>query len=204
MHEQLGDLPVYAPGLEETLRTAVQKRNGLLAEYFDHWSAAGAAANAIRQLTGTSETGIGPALATLAEIEACLDRVHACYTELGWIPRHNGDFDGDSFLRMVLERNIANSKIRALGELPEEFHDDFRHLFDGSGCASLRDSSRIGQELDALRASLDALLERSDDFSLFMGTPPEAASPRLQALRADLDALWEGFRAAARAVGRQF
>ncbi|MCC2971109.1 hypothetical protein [Massilia sp. IC2-476] len=203
MHEQLADLPAHTPGFKDTLKAAVQKRNGQLAEYFDHWSAAGAAANAIRQLTGTSETGIGPALATLAGIEACLDRVHGCYTELGWIPRHNGDFDGDSFLRMVLERNIANSKIRALGELPEEFHDEFRHLFDG-GSPALRNSDSIREELDALRADLDALLGRTDDFSLFMDTPPQEASPRLQALRADLDMLWEGFRAAAGAAARQF
>ncbi len=205
MHEQFGEWTPAAPGLDDRLQAAIQKRNRELAEYFDHWASAETAANAIRQLLGASETGIAPALATLVEIEDVLDRIHACFVELGCIPRHNGDFDEDSFLRMVLERNIANSRIRQLADLPEEFHDEFRHLFDeGAGSLAARNSEAIRLDLDAAQRVLAALLARPDDFSLFMGTSLDAASARLQILRTELNALWEGFRRSARAAAHQF
>ena len=63
---------------------------------------------------------------------------------------------------------------------------------------------RCMPDLAQARATLDALLGRSDDFSGFMLTGDETASPRLQALQADLNALWYGFQDAARAAAHQF
>lgn len=204
MQEQLGT--PQASAQDDTLGATLEKRNRELAAYFDHWATAGACANEIRQLVGDSETGIEAVLATLADIEHSLDTVHGYFTELGHIPEHNGDFDADSLMWVVIERNIGNGKIRTLDDIPEALRDDFRYLFEGDELLYVerpRGSEAIRIDLGDEREELDRMLARGRDFSDFVPAGGKSADS-LADLRAELNALWDELRAAARAAAWHF
>jgi hypothetical protein len=214
MQEQLGK--PQAPAPDDTLGATLEKRNRELAAYFDHWATAGACANEIRQLTGDSENGIDAVLGTLAEIEQSLDVIHGYFTELGHIPEHNGDFDADSLMWAVIERKIGNGKIRTLDDFPEALREDFRYLFEGDELLYVerpRDSEAIRIDLDDERGELDGMLGRPHDFSDFVPDRRKegrkdgrksSGADSLEDLRAELNALWDELRGAARAAAWHF
>jgi len=205
MQEQPGN--PQAPAPDDTLGATLEKRNRELAAYFDHWATAGACANEIRQLIGASETGIEAVLANLAEIEASLDAIHGYFTELGHIPEHNGDFDADGLMWVVIERNIGNGKIRTLDDIPEALRDDFSYLFEGDELLYVerpRDSDAIRTDLGDQRAELDGMLARPYDFSSFVPAGQKNGKDSVEDLRAELNALWDELRDAARATAWHF
>jgi len=205
MQEQLGIPQASAP--DDALGATLDKRNRDLAAYFDHWATAGACANEIRQLISPSETGIEAVLANLAEIEGSLDAIHGYFTELGHIPEHNGDFDTDSLMWAVIERNIGNGKIRSLEDIPEALRDDFRYLFEGDELLYVerpRDSDAIRDDLRNECEELDGMLARPYDFSNFVPDGQNKGEYILEDLRTELNALWDEFRDAARAAARHF
>lgn len=202
MQEHIGEMPDDANSLDDRLDAIIHKRNMELGIYFDHWSIAGACANEIRQLVGANGTGIDAVLATLADIEQGLDVVHGYCTELGHIPEHNGDFDADGLMWVVIERNIGNGKIRTLDDIPAALRDDFRYLFEGDELLYVerpRASDAIRDDLGNERRELGLMLARPHDFS---GLVAEGAAGA--ALRTELNTLWDEFRDAARAAAWHF
>lgn len=206
MQEQLVESPSSSPMLDDRLKAAVQKRNRELADYFRHWARLEDCANGIRQLVGASSMGIDAVMNTLSRIEDSLDLIHAYLTELGRILRHNGDFDLDSYLCTLFERQIGNRQIRRIEEIPEAFHDNFRQLFAADTqqpIALPRETDAIRADLGAAREALDALIARKENFSAYLPDSKTSDSPELDAVRKELAFLWDEFLLAARAAAYQ-
>jgi archaellum component FlaC len=205
MNERAMDAQDHALSSEEKLTVAVQNRNQKLDEYIDKQCTVEVIASNIRELIEPSGKGIERVLSTMSDIESRLELMDGLFLELGCIPEHGGDFDTRYYQWMRLERKIANRKITEIEEIPEEFHDDFRHLFDSSyEDQRPRDTEAIRDDLKYDIEELGYMLERFDDFSNYVPLERKKSSPQLNALREELNELWDEFKDGAKAVAYHF
>ena len=194
-----------SPAPASELEEAVRKRNASLDEYLDRRFDVQEIAKEIRQLLGPSPEGIEKTLMTMSDIESLLDANEELLVELGHLPEHGGDFDIVYYQWMRLERRIADGKIEALSDVPKEFHADFSYLFDHFYDGRWpRNSEAICDDLDVNLEELDYEVRSRYDFSNFMPQGRTKRSPKLDALRAQLNQSWDEFKLAARAVAYHF
>jgi len=190
---------------QSKLDEAVRKRNHSLDAYENERSDMEELADSIRRLLGDSPEGVEQTLATMDGITSLLDANDDLLVELGCIPEDRGDFDIASYQRMRLERRIADRKIEDLSEVPEQFQDDFRHLFDDPGADDRpRDTEAIRDDLAVNIEELGYEIESHYDFSNFMPQGRTKGSPKLDALRDELNEKWDEFKSAAWAVAHHF
>lgn len=188
---------------DSKLAEAVRKKNQSLTEFYKaQWEAEDIAED-IRRLLGPSPAGVDRVLATMSSIEWRLQDLEEMFQELGCIP-DSGEFDTDNYRWLLVERRIANRQIRELSDVPEEFQDSFRHLFDDPSGDQPRDTEAIR---DDIAMSLEVLRDETrfaDDFSRFMPQGRKKGSAKLDALRDELNERWDEFKSAAKAVAYHF
>jgi hypothetical protein len=205
MNEKTTDVPDHALSAEEKLTVAVQNRNQKLDEYWDKQNNLETVADEIRQLIGPVAKGAVQVLSTMSDIESRLEVMDELFVELGHIPTDLDHFDIRCYQWMKLERKIANRKIRQIEEIPEEFHDDFRHIFGSSYPDELpRDTAAIRDDLSYQIEELRYMFEGAYDFSDYMPEGRKKNSQQLDSLRDKLNELWTEFKDAAKAVAYHF
>lgn len=193
------------PAPESKLEEAVRKRNHSLDAYWDKRSTMETIADEIRRLHGPAPQGVDKTLARMSDIESLLDAIEDMLVELGCIPEHGGYFDIPYYRWMRLERRIADRQIDDLSEIPEEFQDDFSHLFDNPGSDDgPRDTEAIRDDIAINLEELGYDIKSYYDFSDFMPQGRTKGSPKLDALRDELNERWDEFKSAATAVAHHF
>jgi hypothetical protein len=205
--EKTVDASAPIESVDEELKAAIEKRNRDLDAYYDKQANLVVIADEIRQLAGASGTGVAKVLSTMSDIESRLELIDQLFVELGRVPDSGDYFEAGEYQHVMLERRIANRKIRDIDEIPEAFRDDFRHLCDEDGTLhtdALRDTDAIRDDLGNDLEELGYMLERVDDFSCYLPAGRTRGSPKLDALRDRLDTLWDEFRSAARSVAYHF
>lgn len=202
MTDVAADTPATPPA--SALDEAVRKKNQRLMEFYDKQFEVSDLAEEIRRLIGTSSEGVDQVLRTMADIETCLETMEDLFQELGCIP-DAGEFDEFNYRWIRIERRIADRKIRELSEVPEEFQDSFRHVFDDPyDTHRPRDTESIRDDIEMQCEILREDVGSCYDFSDFMPQGRTRTSPKLDALRDELNRRWDEFKSAAKAVAYHF